>query len=485
MSIIKIEGLSFAYPGSADNVFENLNLQLDSDWRLGFVGRNGRGKTTLLRLLMGELEYSGRISSNLEFDYFPCRVNNSERSTLEILRERSGGEDWQLSREFSRLAMGDELLDRPFASLSQGEQTKAMLAALFINQDRFMLIDEPTNHLDGEARRLVAKWLAGKKSYILVSHDRSFLDGCVDHILSMNRAGAEIQRGNFSSYLENFQRQQDFEFEQRSRLQKDIRRMEQAAGRTAQWSDRVEASKKGAADKGYVGHKAAKMMKRSKAIEARQQSAMEQKSRLLKNYESADELKLRPLDYRSRLLAEFRDVTVSYDGRQVCRPVSFTLERGERIALSGGNGSGKSSLLKLLFENPPEHSGTVVLGSGLVISCVPQTAEGLGGSMSGFAKARGIDESLFKAVLDKMGVSRNQFEKDIAELSAGQKKKLLLAGSLCQQAHLYVWDEPLNYIDIYSRMQIQSLIERFAPSMLFVEHDRAFRDSIATREIRL
>ena len=120
------------------------------------------------------------------------------------------------------------------------------------------------------------------------------------------------------------------------------------------------------------------------------------------------------------------------------------------MALDGGNGTGKSSLLKLLCGQDIPHAGQVRRAPGLVVSYVPQDAAGLAGDLTGFARAHGLDESLFKAILRKMDFSRVQFEKDMASFSSGQKKKVLLARSLCEKAHLYVWDEPLNFIDIYT-----------------------------------
>ena len=154
-------------------------------------------------------------------------------------------------------------------------------------------------------------------------------------------------------------------------------------------------------------------------------------------------------------------------------------------SLDGKNGSGKTSLLRLLVGQQIEHRGTVAIGSGMILSYVPQDTSMLNGSLSEFAEANRIDESLFKAILRKMDFSRIQFEKKMQDFSAGQKKKVLIAKSLCEQAHLYVWDEPLNYIDIYSRMQIENLIREFSPTMIFVEHDLAFRNAIATQNIRL
>ena len=486
MSMIKIENLTFSYPTSYDNIFENVNFQIDTDWKLGFVGRNGRGKTTLLNLLLGKYEYSGKIHSSVQFDYFPYPVVDKAKFTNEIFFEIApAAEEWELMRELSYLDVDADVLYRPFETLSNGEQTKVLLAALFCNEGHFLLIDEPTNHLDVQAREIVATYLKKKKGFILVSHDRRFLDGCVDHILSLNRASIEVQSGNFSSWMTNFERQQEFELGQNERLQKDIVRLQQAAKRSAVWSDRVEASKIGAADKGYVGHKAAKMMKRSKAIEARQQQAIEQKSGLLKNIESAENLKLTPLIYHADTLATFSDVSVCYDGNTVCEPVSFTVRRGDRVVLDGKNGSGKSSLLKLLIGEPIEHTGTIQLGSGVVVSYVSQDTSHLKGNLSDFANENHIDESLFKAILRKMDFERVQFEKDIQDFSGGQKKKVLIAKSLCEQAHLYVWDEPLNFIDVYSRMQIERLIKEFSPTLIFVEHDKVFRETIATKTVQI
>lgn len=492
MSMIKVENLTFTYPGHYDSVFENVSFQFDTDWKLGFVGRNGRGKTTFLKLLMGEYDYRGQITAPVEFGYFPYPVSHPEKSVMETLEEACPqAQEWELLRELGRLGLEGEILERRFSTLSNGERTRALLAPLFLREGSFPLIDEPTNHLDLVGRERVAEYLRGKKGFLLVSHDRRFLDGCVDHILSLNRADITVQSGNFSAWMENFQRQQAFEETQEQRLQKDVKRLKQAAKRTEAWSDRVEATKIGSRnsglrpDKGYIGHKSAKLMKRSKSIEARQEKALEEKEGLLKNRERAPELKLSPLEYRSEILVDFEGVEVAYGEKRVCAPVSFRLGRGERLALEGPNGSGKSSLLKLLMGQEIPHRGGVRTGSGLILSYVPQDTSHMAGTLGELARESDIDESLFKAILRKMDFERVQFEKDMKDLSEGQKKKVLIAKSLCEKAHLYVWDEPLNFIDVYSRVQIETLIEAFSPTMLFVEHDAAFREKIATRMVRL
>ncbi len=486
MSIIKVENLTFSYLSNYDNIFEDVSFQIDTDWKLGFVGRNGRGKTTFLNLLLGKHEYRGNIISSVQFDYFPYPVEDRSRLTADILQEvcpRAG--QWEFLKELSLLDVDSDVFWRPFETLSNGEQTKVLLAALFLNEGHFLLIDEPTNHLDAKAREVVSAYLQRKKGFILVSHDRHFLDGCIDHILSINKTDIEIQGGNFSSWMLNFERRQAFEQAQHDRLQKDIKRLQQSSRRSGAWSDRVEASKIGAADKGYVGHKSAKMMKRAKSIESRTQQAIEQKSGLLKNLETADTLKLIPLQYHADTLVSFSGVSVCYDGRTVCDPISFTVQRGDRIVLDGKNGSGKSSLLKLLLGEAIGHTGTVAVGSGLMVSYVPQDTSHLQGTLADFSKQYGLNENLFKALLRKLDFDRIQFEKDMKDFSGGQKKKVMIAKSLCEQAHLYVWDEPLNFIDIYSRMQIEQLIRDFSPTMVFVEHDRTFKDIIATKTVSI
>ncbi|MCR8859546.1 Lsa family ABC-F type ribosomal protection protein [Bacillus pseudomycoides] len=492
MSMIKVQDLTFSYPGSFDNIFEGVNFQIDTDWKLGFIGRNGRGKTTFFNLLLGNYEYSGKITSSVEFNYFPYPVSDKNKFTHEILEEICPqAEDWEFLREISYLNVDAEAMYRPFKTLSNGEQTKVLLAALFLNEGQFLLIDEPTNHLDTDARKMVSDYLRRKKGFILISHDRIFLDGCVDHILSINRANIEVQSGNYSSWKLNFDRQQEHEEATNERLQKDIGRLKQSSKRSAGWSHQVEASKNGTRnsgsklDKGFVGHKAAKMMKRTKNLESRQQKAIEEKSKLLKNVEKTESLKLEQLKFQSNELVVLADVSVKYDDQIVNEPISFIVEQGDRIVLDGKNGSGKSSILKLILGHPIQHTGSVNLGSGLIISYVQQDTSHLKGSLSDFIEEHEIDETLFKSILRKMDFDRIQFEKDIFHYSGGQKKKLLIAKSLCEKTHLYIWDEPLNFIDIYSRMQIEELIQQFNPTMVIVEHDKAFQQTVATKTISI
>ncbi|WP_278539403.1 ribosomal protection-like ABC-F family protein [Fusobacterium varium] len=495
MSLINISNLTFAYDGSADNIFENVSFQIDTDWKLGFTGRNGRGKTTFLNLLLGKYEYKGSISGGVIFEYFPFEIKDKTLKTIEIIDSLNYDyQMWELEREMSLLDISEDVLYREFNTLSNGEQTKILLAVLFLKENRFLLIDEPTNHLDIEGREIVAEYLKSKKGFILVSHDRRFLDNCIDHILSINKANIEIQKGNFSSWQVNKEMQDNSEIAKNYKLKKDIKRLEQAAKRTSEWSDKKEEKKSkksygGRApamiDKGFVGAKAAKMMKRSKNLEARQNSALEEKTKLLKNIELSESLKIKPEEYHSNRMVTLDKVSIFYGEKEVCKDVSFTIEKGDRIALRGKNGSGKSTILKLILGEDLKYTGNIYRGSRMKISYVSQETSFLKGKLSDFAKNSGIDESLFRAILRKMDFSREQFDKDLSSYSGGQKKKVLIAKSLCERAHLYVWDEPLNFIDVLSRIQIEELILEFQPTIIFVEHDMVFSETIANKIIKL
>ena len=210
MSQISVNDLTFYYDGSYDSIFEKVSFQIDTDWKLGLIGRNGRGKTTFLNLLLGKYEYKGSITSSVSFDYFPFEVEEKKKLTIDIVEDVDPTyELWKICRELNLLQVDCEVLYRSFETLSNGEQTKVMLAILFSKENSFLLIDEPTNHLDMEAREVLAAYLKKKRGFILVSHDRYFLDQCIDHVLSINKTNIDVVQGNFLSWWENKRRQDE------------------------------------------------------------------------------------------------------------------------------------------------------------------------------------------------------------------------------------------------------------------------------------
>lgn len=492
MSLISVNNLTFGYEGSLNNVFEDVTFHIDTDWKLGLIGRNGKGKTTFLRLLLGQYEYKGVISKNIELDYFPFEVEDKEKMSIEIINEIAPSvEDWEVIKELNLLKADTEILYRKFDLLSGGEQIKILLVSLFLKGNNFLLIDEPTNHLDRETKNHLVGYLNKKKGFILVSHDRDFLDQVVDHIISINHTNIDIQKGNFSSWQENKDKQDQFELMENEKLIKDINRLETASKNTARWSDKVEKSKYNTTnsgssiDRGYVGHQSAKMMKKSKVMERRIEKSIEQKSNLLNNIDRNDSLKMIPLETKKNPLIIANNLQIKYNDKAIFNKISFEVENGDRVAIIGKNGIGKSSVLKLILESKIQYSGVFKMANDLKISYVSQSTDKLVGNLKKYASENKIDESIFKAMLSKMGFSNVEFEKNIEQMSEGQKKKVLIAKSISEQANIYIWDEPLNYIDILTRVQIEEAILKNKPTMIFVEHDETFIKKVATKIVKL
>ena len=493
MALIQCSNLSFAYDGSYDNIFTGLTCQLDTRWRLGLIGRNGRGKTTFLRLLAGELRPTGTLQMPLKPALFPFPVHDEQAPAQEAMLACAPETPlWRLLLEAAALGMQGEALERPYATLSRGEQTKMQLAALFARDDTYPLMDEPTNPLDLHGREMVADYLSAKDGFLLVSHDRAFLNRCVDHTLSLNRTTVAVQRGNFDVWERELEKKNAGEQARNQQIQKDVARLEESARRQADWSRKCEKGKYhvkssdiAVVDRGYIGARSAAMMKRSQVTQTRIEREIEEKKSLLADVEHVGSLKLTPLAFPKKQMVEVRNGRVAYDGRVVCEGIQFTIARGERIALTGRNGAGKSSILKTLCGLSEALQGEISIAAGLKVSYVPQSTAHLRGSLRNFIAETDADETLMKAILRNMDFGRQQFDKTIEQYSEGQKKKLLLARSLCEQAHLYVWDEPLNYIDVFSRIQLEALILAAQPTLILVEHDRAFLERVCTRTLDL
>lgn len=508
MSQIRANHLTFSYDGSTEPVFENATFTLDTDWKLGLIGRNGKGKTTFLRLLTGELSGQGTLTISVPVAYFPYSITSEQmkKTAAEFAYElREDCELWHVICELSELHEDAEILYRPFSTLSHGQRTKVLLSILFSGESDFLLIDEPTNHLDAQARENVRQYLSAKQGFILVSHDRDLLDACTDHILVLNRKTIMVQSGNFSCWQENQNRRNQFAKSENEKHRKQIKKLRQAAKRTAEWADKNERTKIGfdpikehdrcISTRSFISAKTKKMQSRVKSTERRIEREISEQEGLLQDIEEIKALKMSPLKHYKETLVTVRNCTLQYNGTSepVFKGLTFSVRQGERIALHGTNGCGKSTLMRLILQkagvltadNSLSVNGICETASGLIVSYIPQDTSFLHGSIPDFCEERGLDRSLFCTVLRQLDFSRTQFSKDISEYSAGQKKKILIASSLLTPAHLYIWDEPLNYIDIFSRMQIETLLENYRPTMLFAEHDIRFRENIGTKTINL
>lgn len=524
MSCININSLSFYYNDSVDKVFDNLTLNIDTSWRLGLIGKNGRGKSTFLNLLNIKLfPVKGEIVSDLNTFYFPYVPEYIEQTTFNVIKENvapynfwekqmetlskasdeksifdysevleryqnaSGYEiDSMIEKEFTELGMSSNLLKREFRTLSGGEQTRALIVSLFLKKDSFPLIDEPTDHLDMKGRMILGEYLSKKKGFIVVSHDRNFLDTCIDHVLSINKSDVRINNGNYSQWKHNMEIEEEFEKRKNENLRREVNSLEIAARKGRRWSDGKEKEKIGATreftDKGNIGRRSAKLMKRALNIEARVEKKLEEKKSLLKNVEDERKLKIETKKKNEKLLS-VTNASLSFDDERIFENISFDINRGDRIALIGDNGCGKTSLIRALMKEINLNEGLIHIPTYVKISYASQNPNWNKGYLRDHLKREKIDETKFRHILGVMGAWGELFDRPLETFSKGQLKKVELCRSFLEQCDLMIWDEPLNYLDVSSREQLEEVILEFKPTMLFTEHDKAFVENIATEVI--
>ncbi|MBR2523999.1 MAG: ABC-F family ATP-binding cassette domain-containing protein [Clostridiales bacterium] len=484
MPLINIKNLTFGYDGSEQTLFDDVTIGIDTTWRLALAGRNGRGKTTFFKLLRGELPYSGTISGVPETVLFP----NEDLPDIE---------EWKIRKELNLMGADPDIMWRPMDTLSGGERTKLMLAHLFAGDGIYPLIDEPTNHLDRTGRETVAEYLSSKEGFILISHDREFLDRCCDHTLMITKTGLELVASDFSTWWDNNEQRMESERSRNEQLKKEMSAIDDAMKKNAKWASKAEGFKnranaphKVAEDhfrRTYEAEKARKLMSLSKNLQKRNEKKLEEKQGLLRDIEKTETLKITGSEHHNRTPIILKDVSLYRYGEKICEGIDLTVKRGKKISIQGPNGSGKSTLIKYLAGTGEEEGitaeGDIYIAPGLKISYAGQDTSMLEGSLSDLAAERGADKTLFSTILVKMGFTKEMLYRDVTCLSLGQKKCVMIALSLCEQADLYLWDEPLNYIDIYMRKEIERLVRDSGITMIFVEHDRAFAEAVSDCEM--
>lgn len=457
MGSIKISNVSFRYEDSSNHIFNNLNLDLDSSWKLGLVGRNGRGKTTFLNLLQGKLVGRGEIQTKLNFSYYPIRIKDPANITLYELQDQIMFEQWKLERELNLMHVDSNLIWQPFNTLSGGEQTKILLALSFIDENSFPLIDEPTNHLDEESRQEICKYLTKHhKGYIVVSHDRNFLNQVTDHVLAIENTEIHLYQGNYATYEQIKEARDEFNREKNEKIAGEIKNLHNQKEQFYHWAQKIEARKnlgqktqyilnrRARVNKAAIGHAAAKMMKKSITRRNRMDKKIEEKEGLMVNIEDIPKL------------------TMNFQSNY------------------------HSAFLKFLLNKVSANSnGRCELTNGLRISYLPQDFTIYKGSLKNFALHQKLSYEDLLNILKKMGFPHTNFNVPIEEMSMGQQKRIALAKSLLEPADLYLWDEPANYLDVFNQDQLINLLQEVKPAMLLIDHDQYFIEQVADERIKL
>ena len=522
MAQIEIKDMTFYYDDFYHPVFEHLTVNVDTDWKMALVGRNGRGKSTLLKLLEGSLTpSSGEIKRSGTVSYFPYLYDASFTKTMDVVKECIGGlrtlemklqkqeeafcneqdadsivyyemlnqyleldgysMESRICKELSQMGLSETLLEQDFNTLSGGEQTCMLIIALFLRKDTFVLLDEPTNHLDVRKKEHLKEYLKKKKGYIIASHDTAFLDAVCDHILAINKADISIEQGNYSTWRNNMELKEQFELRTREKLEHEISQLERQSKQTRAWSNIGNKQKYP-----FAGHFRTNgtraYMRQAKAAEQHIQDNLAEKKQLLRNMEEERKLHITQEKRQRDCLLMADHVTFCYEGaaKPVLEDVTLHIYPGDKIWLRGKNGAGKTTLLKLLAGKLSSQG--IRRRGGISIAYITQEPTERSGDVKEGIQA---DYRRFKELCMLFDVPQDFERRPLETLSSGELKKVDIARKLAEHHQILFLDEPLNYMDVQFKNQLEAALSEEELTLVFVEHNEEFGERVANRVIEL
>ncbi len=528
MEKIIIKGLEFSYTDPFKKVFEELSMEIDTTWKTIVVGKNGVGKSTLLKLLGDELSPDGgRILSWKHLKYFTLGdfVEQGEVKVLNLIKNFNGKylfyekeierllsigtsealekyyeiEDeyrqingynflFEVEREIERIGFPLDILKRDFKSLSGGEKTRIKLISLFLKKNIVPLIDEPTNHLDFNSREKIANYLKNiNMGFLCVSHDRNFPDTIGDHILFIHsKKRAEVFNGKFSEFYRDQEKIRLAEISKNQRLKSQINKLESKSKEYKDWGKSRESKKRGSGDSGFEGARAAKLMKRALVFKKRSEAEVNERRALIQNLEKEYEIIFKNNFDCPPIPLVIEKLRVFYKEKQVIKNLSFNVVKGERVAIIGKNGAGKSTVIKSIL-NQISHEGKIVLDNRCRISYLSQEDKNIDIPLKRYLidNFASMDIDRFASFLGNLGLTGDSLNKKMTSFSQGELRKVHIAIGIISEANFFIWDEPLNFLDLETRIKLEDAILKYKPTMLFVDHDMAFVERVATRIIKL
>lgn len=514
--MIELSGNNLTKYYAANKIFEHISFTVQTGERVGLIGQNGCGKTTLLKILMGTEEVQGGEVSIRKNARLGCleqipvyddtvraldvmesafesvreikkqmrllekRMKQPETAGLEkVLQtygrlgeeyERNGGyeSETRIARVASGLQITDSLKNRGFNRLSGGERTRVMLAKLLLEEPDILLLDEPTNHLDLET----IQWLEGflreyKGTVLVISHDRWFLDHVVGKIIELEFDRANIYRGNYSYYTVEKERRFLIDYRNYVNQQKKIQRMERQIQRYRIWGEMRDSEK---------------MFKKAKELEKRLEKMGTPEKPVLEN----QRIRLRQTEAErsGKIVLKLKNISKSFGNKPLLEDVNLTVFYQDSVCVMGRNGTGKTTLLKMILGESEPDSGTVTIGSRVKIGYLPQNAafeEEESTVLEYFARLHNIPYGEARSQLAKTLFRNEQVNKKIGSLSGGEKSRLKLCSLTYAGVNLLILDEPTNHLDIESREVLEETLAEFDGTLLFVSHDRYFIDRLADR----
>lgn len=505
------------------NVLNGMNLTLKTGERAAIIGCNGAGKSTVLKIIMKQENISAgtiNIRKNAtigmlrqiyeyeetnpnvytflqrSFEHFfeletklkkledEMSYEKDDEKISELLQKygnvqqkyiQMGGYDIQekFNKICSGLQINEKMLNQNYNDLSGGEKTIVNLGALLLKEPSILLLDEPTNHLDMEKLEWLEKFLKEYKGTILmVSHDRYFLDKIATKTILLENGKEKIYLGNYSYFLKEDEKRTLAEFENYKNQQKMIKKMKESIKTLRKFGELA---------KNEMFFKRAKSIEKKLAkIEQLPQVDLEQKTLL--------NFKLN-IDSRSgKDVVIINNLNKNFESKNIFENANLQIHYGEKIALIGKNGTGKSTLLKIIMNEDCEYTGEIKIGQSVNIGYIPQEINFEDDNqtiLNFFEQFDNRNETEIRTSLAKYMFRGNDVFKKVSSLSGGEKVRLILAKLLKQNINFLILDEPTNHIDIETRELLEEAIKEYSGTVLFVSHDRYFINNLAERIVEV
>ncbi|ACK98012.1 ABC transporter ATP-binding protein [Bacillus thuringiensis] len=512
MTICSVNNVTKSFGGNI--IFENISLEIKNGERVGLVGRNGSGKTTIFGLLTGMesldagaihmkkgtrighvaqipkfdeamtvydvLSSAFKVEKELEKEMHALEKNmaeEQEQSSLQKLMERYGVIQekfaflggYEIEANIMKVANGlqvTDLFSRVFTELSGGEQTKVSLAYMLLQKPDLLLLDEPTNHLDLFAVEWLEQFLKEYTGTVMViSHDRYFLDEVVTKIFDLEDGEIHVYHTNYSQFVEEKEERLLQEFQAYQEQQKKIKKMKEAIKRLREWANQANPPNEGL-------HKRARNMERAlERIEKLKRPILERKQMGLQ-FEGQER--------SGKDVVVMKEVSKGFAGRPLFEQANLHVRFQERAAIVGRNGTGKTTLLKLLLKEMEPEAGAIRVGSSVKIGYLSQhTYENMKSNvLEAFRENVAVTEGEARHILAKFLFYGPAVFKKVTQLSGGEKMRLRLAQLMYQDINFLILDEPTNHLDIESREVLEEALEQYNGTILAVSHDRYFLNKL-------
>ena len=472
--MIQINNLKLSF--GLKTLYENVTLSVSSQDRIGVVGANGSGKTSLLRIIKGEIQPdSGTVSikKSITIGYVPQTSKYLENKKVidEVLSQIDGKESGKIKHKaeklLCKLGLTTKEMKKSIHELSFGAIMKVILTKTLIQEPDLLLLDEPTNYLDINSIEVFENYLKDlKKTYIIITHDRYFLDRAINKIWSIEDNTIRSYMGNYSKFI--IEREQKIKF-----LKKKYEEQQQFIKKTEDFIQRTKANKK-------------------TAQIAKSRGKILEKMKIIKLPHELKDIKFKFPETKKIYgkIVELRGVTLKYNDKEILKNVNLFISGGEKIAIFGANGTGKTTLLKLIAGIKKPTIGYVWLSQKIKLSFYKQgQEETLHPDKTIFEEIyESVPEWKIQNVRDILGnflFSGDSVYKKIKSLSGGEKARIAIIKSLLKPSNLLLLDEPANHLDIQTRKVLETAIKSYKNTVVFVSHHRHMIDSLADKTIKV